>query len=341
MKIQETENIRQALADGAEIPLVYVSGGDDGITDALVDIFSANASSRGSDVNVIRLNASGSKSDAWERFNEIAQSFPMFDEKSIVLMTGCAGGTKVPKESKEFLKSPPEHVNAIFSGDRKTASSPLAKLAKANGRVIDFKDLKDAQARSMAMSGAREMGIMLDSAAANALVDMVGTEIGAIDSALKSLSGLVPPDGGQIRVGAMDLGGLVRRTRKHAPWDMDEAIERRDLARAVKVAIRELQDAKDPRVIGLFNTVLRRTRMILIASDLVADRVPKTEAMDRLGIHWPFMYDRLVDATRRYSSAELRTFIKSSMDLDIRMKRGVAGPETRIVEILTSLMVKK
>ena len=53
------------------------------------------------------------------------------------------------------------------------------------------------------------------------------------------------------------------------------------------------------------------------------------------------MYERVVDATRRYSRAELKTFLKNAMEMDIRMKRGVAGPETRVVEILTSLMVRR
>jgi DNA polymerase-3 subunit delta len=343
LKIEEIERLRAELAAGKTIPMVYVSGGDDGVIDSLVEMFTAYSLSAGSEVKVIRLDASGAKSDAWEQFNDIAQSFPMFDEKSIVVMTGCAGGTKVPKESKPCLETPPDHTIMVFSADRKTAASPLAKLVKEHGRVLDFKDLKDAQARAMAVSGAREMGIQLDQQAADALVDMVGTDIGAIDSALRSLAGLVPPGGGQVRVAAADLAGLVRRTKRHAPWDLDEAIERRDLPRAVKVAIRELQDSKDPRgrAIGLYNTILRRVRAILIAADLVADRIPQDEAMERLGINWPFMYERVVQATRNYSRHELEQFLKDAMTMEIRMKAGAAGPETRIVEILNSLMVRR
>ena len=343
MKIQEIEQIRFELESGKAIPMVYVAGGDDGVMDALVQVFGGHCSAAGTEAKVVRLDASGAKSDAWEQLAGIAGSFPMFDEKTIVVMTGCAGGAKVPKETRPFLENPPDHAVFLFCADRKTSASPLAKLVKEHGRVLDFKDLKDAQARAVAVSGARQMGIVLDAAAADALIDMVGTDLGAIDSALKSLAGLVVPGAGTVNVGVPDLAGLVRRTRKHAPWDLDEAIEKRDLARAVKVAIRELQDSKDPRsrVIGLFNTVLRRARTILVASDLLADRVGQTEAMERLGITWPFMYERVVDATRRYSRAELKTFLKNAMEMDIRMKRGVAGPETRVVEILTSLMVRR
>jgi len=343
LKIQEIEQIRVELESGKAIPMVYVAGGDDGVMDALVQVFGGHYSAAGTETKVVRLDASGAKSDAWEQLAGIAGSFPMFDEKTIVVMTGCAGGAKVPKETRPFLENPPDHAVFLFCADRKTSASPLAKLVKEHGRVLDFKDLKDAQARAVAISGARQMGLLLDAAAADALIDMVGTDLGAIDSALKSLAGLVVPGAGTVNVGVPDLAGLVRRTRKHAPWDLDEAIEKRDLARAVKVAIRELQDSKDPRsrVIGLFNTVLRRARTILVASDLLADRVGQTEAMERLGITWPFMYERVVDATRRYSRAELKTFLKNAMEMDIRMKRGVAGPETRVVEILTSLMVRR
>ncbi len=323
--------------------MVYVAGGDDGVIDSVVEVLSTHAMSRGSEVKVVRLDASGAKSDAWEQFLDIAQAFPMFDEQTVLVMSGCAGGTRVPEDAKPFLENPPPFMAMVFSADRKTAASPLAKVVKAKGRVLDFRELKDQQARAMAVAGAREAGIVLDGPAADALIDMVGTDLGAIDSAIRSLSGLVEQGGGQVRVGVADLAGLVRRTKKHAPWDIDEAIERRDIPRAVKVAIREIQDARDPRsrAIGLFNTVLRRVRMILMAADMVADRVPATEAMEALNIKFPFMYERLTEATRRYRREDLERFLKSAMDLEIRMKRGMVGPETQLVEMLVSLMVKR
>jgi len=343
LKIEEVEQLRAELSKGANIPMVYVSGGDDGLIDALVEVYSTHAMSSGSEFKVIRLDDSGAKSDAWEQFIEVASAFPMFDEKTIAVISGCGGGSKVPKDAKPFLEDPPSFLTVIFSADRKSAGSPLAKVVKAKGRVLDFKELRDQQARSLAVAGARDAGILLDGPAADALVDMVGTDLGAIDSAIRSLGGLVAEGGGQVRVGVGDLAGLVRRTKKHAPWDIDEAIERRDLPLAVKVAVRELQDARDSRsrAIGLFNTILRRVRMMAMAADLVADKVPSTEAMEVLGVKFPFMYDRLVDSTRRYSRRELHAFLKSATDFEIRMKRAVVGPETQIVEMLTSLMVRK
>lgn len=343
MKIDEVEQLRGELSRGVNIPMVYVAGGDDGLIDAVVEVLSTAAMSQGSEVKVVRLDASGAKSDAWEQLVEIAGAFPMFDEKTIVVLTGCAGGAKVPVEAKPFLESVPPFLAMVFSADRKTAGSPLAKVVKANGRVLDFKELKDMQARAMAVAGARDAGIVLDGPAADALIDMVGTDLGAIDSAIKSLGGLVAEGGGPVRVGVADLAGLIRRTKKHAPWDIDEAIERRDIPRAVKVAVREIQDARDSRsrAMGLYNTILRRVRMILTASDLVADRVPATEAMEVLNIKFPFMYERLTEATKRYSRRELEDFLRSGMEMDIRMKRAMVSPETQIVELLVSLMVKR
>lgn len=343
MKIDEVDQLRSELSRGNDIALVYVAGGDDGVVDAVVEVLSTNAMARGSEVKVVRLDASGAKSDAWEQYAGIASAFPMFDEKTIVVMNGCAGGTRVPADVKTYLESPPPFLASVFSADRKTAASPLAKVVKAHGRVLDFKELKDQQARAMAVAAAREAGVVLDGSAADALIDMVGTDIGAIDSAVRSLSGLVADVGGQVRVGAEDLAGLVRRTRKHAPWDIDEAIERRDIGRAVKVALREIQDARDSRsrAIALYNSVLRRARMILLAIDMVSDRVPATEAMSALNIRFPFMYDRLVDATRKYGRDELEAFLKSALDVEIRMKRGMVSPETQVVELLMSLMVRR
>ncbi len=390
MKIEEVEKLGAELSKGAQIPLVFVSGGDDGVTEALVELFSAHVRASGADLVVLRLDAStvrsvaatkklaeadkqaaadklaaadkklksldapadapddnpevsDLKSDAWNQLVEVASTFPMFDEKTIIVMNGCAGGSRVPKVAKPFLEAPPPHVIMLFFGDKKTATSPLAKLAKANGRVIDFKDIREAQAKAMAVSAAREVGIALDDSAADALIDMVGMDRGAIDSALRTLAGFVGEGTGPMRVNKDDLAGLVRRTKKHAPWDVDEAIEKRDLRRAVKVAVREIQDSKDQRgrAIGLFFTVVRRVRAIAIAQELVATRTPQTEAMERLGIQWPFMYERIVAATGKYSRSELLNFLKSSLEMEIRMKRAHVGPEAQVVELLTSLMVRK
>lgn len=337
MQIPELDGLRKTITGGASVPIVFVSGGDDAVVQAVVELLSEDLARTASPVAVERLDAQPARTDAWDRLAEVGSALPMFGEGTVLAISGCGKGEKVPAELKSLLASWPPHIRVVLAGNRKAESTPLGKAVKAVGQVVSLADLKDRAAEGLADRAAREHGISLGAGVSRLLIDLVGVDRGAIESAVQALAGYLGAGG---RASEADLQGLVQRSRKSNPWDLDEAISARDLARALKIAVRDVEDAKDGKAqaMRILYGVLRHARKLLVTRDLVAQRIDDKAAMKRLGVSWPFMWERLRDGAARYSRAELETFLAAAVATDLRFKRGHTRPAVLITDLLSRLI---
>ncbi len=337
MKIPELDGLKKALDGGGSVPIVFLSGGDDGVFQAVVDLLADDLRRTASPVAIERLDAAPARTEAWDRLATVASDVPLFGEGTVLAITGCGKGEKVPGELKSLLTSWPPHIRVALAGDRKAEGSPLGKAVKGTGQVVGVADLKDRAAEALADQAARERGITLGPGVTHVLIDLVGPDRGAIEAAVQALADYL---GKGARAAPSDLQGLVQRSRKASPWDLDEAISARDLARALKIAVRDVEDAKDPKAqaIRILYGVLRHARKLLVARDLVSRRLDDKAAMKRLGVNWPFMWERLRDGAARYTRQELEAFVVQAVETDVRFKRGHTRPTVLVTELLTRLI---
>lgn len=337
MTIPEVEDLRHALQAGGKSAAVLVAGGDDAVREGVLEAVAEDMRKTASPVAIVRLDAEGAKSDAWERLGAMAQEVPLFGEGSVAYLTGVGSGAKLPPQLAAFLDAPPAHLRVVLVAEGKAGKGALATKVAAVGHVIVPAQLKDAQAQALISKAAREAGIALDARAQDALLDLVGGDRAAIDTAIGLLAEYAGPGG---RVTEADLVGLVQRSRRPAPWDLQDALAERNLAKAVKVALRELEDARDPRggSIPLFYKIVRQVRMLRTAQALVARGADSHEAMKRLELKVEFQWDRLKKGAARYQPGELDAFLKETPQAEIRIKRGSAGAAPLVIDLLARLM---
>lgn len=334
MKIPEIEALRARVAR-SPLPAVLVAVDDAGVREGVVQVLADDLSARGAaSIEVARLEFDNEKARvAYERLAQVAGQSPMFGDAVVVVVDHRAPAV-VPDELKAFLACPAPHVRLALWADRKAEKSGLARLVReAGGEVVALKDLKDRDAAQLATTEARERGLRLTARAASALVDLAGTDRGAIVSAVEALARY---KGGSGEVGEDDLVGLVRRTRKDVPWALDDAIAARDVRRTLKIVLRRLQD--DPRPLPILHSLVRVVRRILQAKDLVARKVPADEAQKHLDIQWSFQWERLREAQARYAEEELSAFLRDVPRLEVLAKRDHAHAESLLTAIVTGLM---
>lgn len=337
MKIADVEEFRALVKKGTAVPAVLVAGGDLALHDGVVGVLTDDLRARGSDVSVVRLDAGPVRTDAWQRLADTAASLPMFGEGFVVVVANCEGAKLAP-ELKQYLASPPDHVRLVLFADKKAATTGLGKAIAAAGHVMVPQEMKDPAAERLALQMAREAGLLMDAHAAAALVDMVGADRSALEAAFQSLAGFKGKGG---LVGDEDLRGLVSRVRQTPTWELDDAINARDLARALKVAGRLLEDAKPGEgPVKLLHMIVRQARQILVARDLIRRRVDAKASMERLGLRMPFHWEKLERAARKYGAQELEDFVRRAPDLEILVKRSGsnAAPEAVLTWILSLLM---
>lgn len=335
MKIPELEELRNRIG---YVPAVLVVGEDAGIREGVVALMKEALKEAGSfRVEVIRLDADPERRpDPWQTLEEVATQPPMFGDAFVLVFENCPP-SKATSQLKSFLASPAPHVRCILFTERKAERSGLAKLIEeAGGAVVQAKELRDAGAVQLAIATARGAGLKISPAVASALVDLTGTDRGAIANAVEALLRYLGK-GSEVR--EEDLLGLVQRSRRDPPWALDEAIFQRDLATAIKIVSRNLQD--DPASsLALFHKVLRLVRQVAMAQDLIAKGASDEEAQKELEIPWAFQWERLKKATQRFSREEVLAFLREAPQYEILAKRSVAGDEPILVALLTRLMAR-
>lgn len=337
MTIPEVEELRRSLAAGGKSAVLLVAGGDDAVREGVIDAVVEDMRRTASPVAIVRLDAEGAKTDAWARLAAMAQESPLFGEGTVAPVSGVGSGAKVPPELAALLDAPAPHLRVILMAEGKATKSALATRVAAVGTIVAPAQLKEDQAQSLISRAAREAGIAFESRAQDALLDLVGADRSAIDTAIRLLREFVGEGG---RVTEADLMGLVQRSRRPLPWDLQDAISDRNLARAVKVAVREIQDARDARgeAIVLFHKVMRQVRTLRTAQALVARGADSGESMKRLDIKHEFKWNLTKKGAARYRAIELDAFLKEAPAIEIRIKRGNAGPEPLILDLLARLI---
>ena len=335
MRIPEIEDLKKHAESGKSLPVVLVAGGDDAVRDGVEGVLSEDLSRTGVTISTVRLDAGPARSDACERFAEVTDNPSLFGEGFVVTVSNC-DAAKVSPELGAFLESPSGHVRLALYGDRKAARSGLGKAVARVGKVIAPKDVRERDAVRLVSQAARDAGLRLEGRTAMALVDLVGGDRGAIGAAIESLLDYKGP-GGTLREG--DLRGLVTRTSKPKPWDLDDAVAARDLGRCLKIAIRNLDDSSQPG--RILNTLVRLARRMLIAKDLVERKVSTEDSMERLGIGHPFPWQRIREASARYGKGELESFLRDVPRLELLVKRGHATDEAVLTSVLTNLVGRK
>jgi DNA polymerase III delta subunit len=337
LSIPELDPVKKQMDSGSLVFAIYLAGGDDFIANGALELMEADLKKTSTVITTERLDAEPAKTEAWARLGEIAIYVPMFDDGTLVLITGCGKGEKLPSELKRMISSWPPHVRLVLTGNRKSETSPMAKAIKEVGVAVAVADLKDRAAQTLVERLAAENKITLAPGVSFLILDLVGPDRGSIEAAVTALADYLGPGG---KATAENLQGLVLRSRKSNPWDLDEAISNRNLKLAIKIATRDVEDAKDPKsqAIRIMYGVNRHARNLLIACDLVKQRVDDKTAMKSLNLSWPFMWERLRKATSRYTHHELVTFLNQAVDTDLRFKRGNVAPAVLVTDLLTRLI---
>jgi len=338
MQLPETRELEEALKGGAPVFAVLVAGEDEAVREAVVRLVQGDLARTCSPVEVKRADAGPPKSDAWDRVKADAQAAPLFGEGVVWVVENPGSGAQGTKELASVLETRPPHLRLVLLADDKARTGALAKAVAAAGRVVLAQIPKAREAQRMIQALAREAGIALDPRAQEALADLVGPDRAALEGVMRSLRDLAGP-GGRVREG--DLLGMVQRTRQNAAWDLPDAVVERDLRKALKVALRDLEDAKDPRreVLRILGKVARQVQQIRTAQDLVARKVPAEEAMETLNLRHDFKWEALRKGAARYAPEELEAFLREAMTWETRLKRLHGRPETFVTAVMTRLIL--
>jgi DNA polymerase III delta subunit len=133
-------------------------------------------------------------------------------------------------------------------------------------------------------------------------------------------------------IAAADVEELVADTRPASLFAIANAVDRREPAAAAAALSRALAEGQP--VLRILGALQGRISDLIVARDLAARGVQPAELTRRVGRGNARMAERLVEAGRRYSGAELETMLTGLFEADLAIKTNAMEPEPALVSWL-------
>jgi DNA polymerase III delta subunit len=191
---------------------------------------------------------------------------------------------------------------------------------------------------------AEELGARIEPRAAAMLAERIGgmvaesdVERGEQTRIANSELDKLATHAGDGPIKADDVEALVADARPASLFAITNAVDRRDAAAASAAIGRALTEGQP--VLRILGALQGRISDLIVARDLASSGMPPAELTRRVGRGNARMAERLVEAARRYSGAELETMLTGLFEADLAIKANLMEPEPALVAWLGSDLV--
>jgi DNA polymerase-3 subunit delta len=217
-----------------------------------------------------------------------------------------------------YLAAPNPSTVLLVVSSGIDARSRIVTATKKTGVVEKFEGLRrNDEAVSFLVAHAREVGVGLEPAAANAIVERIGTSPSALVGALEQATLYAGVD---VRVTAAHVAAVVVDAREAVVFDLTDAVGMGRHERAVAVARRIFSDGDNEtgeamRLVGL---LARQLRLLMLAQGV---GLRSAEVAARGGMP-PFLAQKVVEQARQFSAPRLHRAFAALARLDGDLKGG-------------------
>ncbi|MEQ9501018.1 MAG: DNA polymerase III subunit delta [Deltaproteobacteria bacterium] len=319
----------QVLADQGPQP-VYVLDGEERV---LVDEFvaavrDAAVPPHARDFNVDQFSG---RDASIARVIDAAQTFPAFAQRRLVI---CQHADKLDFDKNldaflAYLKDPSPTTTVLFVADKFDGRGKAYKAAAKAKVTVRFSSPNAREMPDVVRARARKMKVDVDARAVRAIVDAVGTDVGAASQALEVLALYVGQPARKIT--ADDVAAVVAVTKEENIFKLVDAIGTGNRAAVLEGLHGILGVARD-HPLRLLALVARHYRNLTKARAALDAGVSRGEIQAMVGVP-PFVMDNLLSQARRHDLKTLARGLAAVTATDRDLKGG-ALDNTRAMERL-------
>ena len=179
----------------------------------------------------------------------------------------------------------------------------------------------------------KQSSLKFEPAAVAAVEDLVGADRGIVVGLLRTLEGALGEGGtvtaGDVAVYGGDAGSVV-------PWELDDAIDRGDIAAALKVLHRLLPSRHPLQVLAALHG--RYQRMLRLDGAGAADEHQAAAMLGMKGSTFPAR--KILGQTRKLGSEKIARAIRLLADADLALKGTVDWPGELVLEVLVARLAQ-
>jgi DNA polymerase-3 subunit delta len=272
------------------------------------------------------------------RVVDAANTMPMMSKKRLVILRGLErldgkGDDDSKGKSKgspsdaiaDYVAAPSPTTCMVLVGTKIDGRRKLATVAKKANVIVECNPLRPHQLTSFVRDEAKRRGNPIASDVAEAIVDLVGSELAGLIDAVERLSLYA---GDEQAITEESVHEVVARVRVGSVWGLSDAVAARDRA----TALRLLNENYDPRdrglpLLGLLASAIRK---ILKLRALLDAGVAPQEAARQAGIP-PFKAQEATSQAKKFPRGELERAVAIFAEADLALK-GSKRPPLLVLE---------
>ena len=253
---------------------------------------------------------------------------PMMGGRRVVTVQ-CSDGLnkEISDGLMAYAQDPNPTGTLILVAGKVEGRLKLVKHLGSERGVLRYDPLKPRDTPAWVVGKAREIGASIDSDAARALVDVIGTDLLSLQTNLEKLVVYVG-EARSIRRG--DVLECVARTREEAIWDLTDAVGLGDHRKALRTAGNLLQGGQASILVVAM--VARHLRQLWTVKSLLQQGCSANDLGRQAKVH-PFVAKKLTGQASRFSWAAMPKQFDALYRADLNLKSSRL-PDALVVERL-------
>lgn len=320
------ESARTSLDASARI--VVLHGSEAHLRSLRTDELRAAIEAETGDVDVIRYD--GARAEIADVLDE-CRNFGLMQARKLVIVDEAdkfiAGETN-RRLLERYAQAPADQTTLVLRAER-WRKGKIDGLIERVGAVVRCDELTPAQAVQWVVRHSKQRAdTPISEAAARALVERTGPDLGRLESEVSKLASAAGP-GGRITPDLVDE--LVGRTREEEVWTIQARLVSGDPDQAVRAVREALGPSRQPEALVSFAMINLGQRLHSAAS-LFSQRMPAGQVVREARIFGAGR-DAILDAARRVDPTRAADLLAEAVAVDVRLKTGAPNP-ARSFEIL-------
>ena len=231
----------------------------------------------------------------------------------------------------DMLMTLPPTTDITFIDEKLSANNPLLKALQPLSQIHEFPIMRHSVLGHWIRDRMLGKGSNITPRAIEELVSLVGGNLWAMDTELEKLATYC---GDQI-ADVQDVRDLASPAKQSTVFNLVDAI----MARQTSVALSLMEQLLFAGNSGpaLLSLIARQARLVVLAQELTALKVPQSNWGKHLGITQDFVIRKTNEQAHRFSSAQVRNLYQLLVEADLSMKTGSLTDELALVELIGKL----
>jgi DNA polymerase-3 subunit delta len=229
-----------------------------------------------------------------------------------------------------YLTNPMPTTVMIFSADdldkRKKSSKVLLEVCT----IVDFPQLKDAEAKTWAKARLKELKVSADDQVLSELMRLVGTDVQTLANELDKLASAAA---GTNRITLDLVDELIGRSRELSNFELADHVLSGNRKRALETLHRLLDDGAEP--VMLVGLIAGNYHRLALGKHLLA-RGGREEVFRNISLP-PFKRDSYISTLQRSSAEKIARGIQLTAAVDLAIKTSQATPRLQLELLVCEL----